>query len=264
MSLSYKPKFQIETDPIGRKILVKAENLTGSVRVPEGVKIIGEEAFALTKATEIFIPDSVREIDERAFEQCTCLKRIRLPEGLWKLENSLFVNCLALESIEIPSSVTEIGRGAFYNCVALKEISGGEGLRIIGKECFIRCSALEELHLPDTVECVDLLSFSGCRSIKKIVAKAVDYSLAEELTFVSMGYETLVCVIGARLHCYEELLQDERAFTDSFFRKNKNVFADIAVLRGKADTAHLALEKGLITERDYREIKERIERNAGL
>ncbi len=262
--MSCNARFEFITDPIGRKILTKASDFTGRVRVPDGISIIAESAFLMSSATEIFIPDSVKEIEEKAFEQCVSLKRIRLSENLWRLDKFLFVNCLGLESIEIPSSVLEIENGAFFNCTALKQVIVNEGVRKISEDCFVRCTALERVYLPDSVESVSLLSFSGCKSLKEIRAKSVDYTMADELVFVSMGYETLVSVIGARLHCYEDMQSHERNFIDGFFRKSKNVFADFTVLGKKADLALTAFEKGLITQADYIKITERIESNAGL
>lgn len=86
------------------------------------------------------IPDdgSVRYI-WNAFEQCTELTSITIPNGIISIGNAAFMNCRELKDVLIPDSVTTIGEGAFYNCIKLKNIM-----------------------LPNSITSIDAVAFDGC------------------------------------------------------------------------------------------------------
>lgn len=69
------------------------------------------------------VPSTVTEISEGAFESCTVLRSINLPEGLRSIGSRAFENCTSLQSIQIPESVVTIEGSAFYGCTALNEIA---------------------------------------------------------------------------------------------------------------------------------------------
>ncbi|EGS31701.1 copper amine oxidase N-terminal domain protein [Peptoniphilus sp. oral taxon 375 str. F0436] len=116
-----------------------------SVTIPEGIKTIGDRAFADTslkelslpsslskieksaftensKLTKVIISDNVREIPVNAFEHCSGLKELKLPEKLEKIDKGAFKNCKALEKISIPGQVREINESAFTDCKNLTSI----------------------------------------------------------------------------------------------------------------------------------------------
>ena len=70
------------------------------------------------------IPDdgSVTKIGHTAFEDCTTLTLIIIPEGVTSIDTSAFAGCTNLKSITIPDSVTTFGIFAFYDCVKLRSI----------------------------------------------------------------------------------------------------------------------------------------------
>ncbi len=75
--------------------------------------------------TEVEIPQSydnkkITGIDYNAFENCTSLKKVIIPEGITEIGKYAFKNCTSLETISIPKSIKEIGVGAFDNCNSLK------------------------------------------------------------------------------------------------------------------------------------------------
>ena len=68
------------------------------------------------------IPSSVTSI-EFAFQWCSSLKSIVIPDGVTIIGVCSFSECTSLEMVEIPKTVTEIQRYAFEECTALVSIT---------------------------------------------------------------------------------------------------------------------------------------------
>ena len=58
-------------------------------------------------------------ISSNAFLECTALKEIKLPTGLFNIQKYAFSGCTALTSIVIPKSVLIMGESVFSNCNSL-------------------------------------------------------------------------------------------------------------------------------------------------
>ena len=79
---------------------------------------IGKMAFQnCTSLTSITIPDSVTDIESYAFDGCTALTDIVLPDNVTSVGENAFYNCTSLKTATVPASVTSIGDYAFgyYN-----------------------------------------------------------------------------------------------------------------------------------------------------
>ena len=61
-------------------------------------------------------------ICNRAFYDCSSLTSVTIPEGVWKIEDSVFSYCSSLTSVTIPKSVTSIGKDAFSYCWSHKDV----------------------------------------------------------------------------------------------------------------------------------------------
>ena len=77
--------------------------------------------------TDIVIPQSidgkmVTSIGRDAFEGCSGLTSISIPEGVTRIGYSAFEGCSGLTSISIPEGVTSIGGSAFEGCSGLTTI----------------------------------------------------------------------------------------------------------------------------------------------
>ncbi|MBO4590138.1 MAG: leucine-rich repeat protein [Bacteroidaceae bacterium] len=96
--------------------------------------------------TSIELPNSIKKIDDWAFEYCTRLSSIDLPSSLTTIGEGAFDDCTALESIEIPDAVTKIGQGAFYYCNNMLSVTLGRGLSEIGAGAFAYCNSLSIMN----------------------------------------------------------------------------------------------------------------------
>lgn len=72
--------------------------------------------------TDVVIPDSITEINHKAFENCTLLTGITIPNSVTKIGKFAFYFCTSLTEINIPDSVTSIGNYAFEGCLSLESI----------------------------------------------------------------------------------------------------------------------------------------------
>ena len=112
------------------------------------VKITGYNGGAET----VVIPDtidgkSVTSIGRRAFEGCTNLKSITIPNSVTEMGRRAFSGCSSLIGIAIPDSVTEIGKYAFDGCKSLTSITIPDGVTSIGDGAFYNCSSLTEIKV---------------------------------------------------------------------------------------------------------------------
>ena len=74
------------------------EQATGAVNIPS--KIDGKEVVA---------------IDDGAFQACTLITEVIIPDTVKTIGKYAFAYCVTLKSVTIPSSVTSIGKNAFQN-----------------------------------------------------------------------------------------------------------------------------------------------------
>ena len=67
----------------------------------------------------------VTTIGSCAFNECTGLTSITLPDSITTIEWSAFEGCTSLTSITLPNSVTTIGFSAFEGCTGLTRRTPG-------------------------------------------------------------------------------------------------------------------------------------------
>ena len=133
------------------------------------VTIIGYDAFNGCSALKsITIPEGVTTIGMSAFSGCSALESITIPEGVTTIGNAAFSGCSTLESITIPEGVTAIKDSVFSGCSALNNITIPESVTDIESCAFFDCSALEGVTIPEGVISIYELAFYGCTNLKGI------------------------------------------------------------------------------------------------
>ena len=118
--------------------------------------------------TEIHLPDNLTSIGESAFYDCSSLTEIHLPASLTSIGKYTFYDCSSLTEINLPANLTSIGEQAFAYCSSLTEIHLPASLTSIGWEAFDGCSSLTEIHLPDNLTSIREAAFRSCSSLTEI------------------------------------------------------------------------------------------------
>ena len=146
-----------------------AKSAGASYTIPNSVKEIGNYAFCqCSLLNEIVIPYGVEKLGLTAFGYCTGMYNINIPPSVTSIGGGAFSGCSALTDIVIPDSVTFLGSIAFRECTSLKSITLSNNLTIIYGSTFSECKSLESIVIPDSVVSVEDRVFCYCESLKSV------------------------------------------------------------------------------------------------
>lgn len=133
---------------------------------PEGIKSIGDSAFASAGLTDVKIPDTVTVLGEGVFESCKSLTSAELPSQLTRLGALSFAYCDSLTSVKLPK-VTSIGDNCFQECRKLWFPNGlPDTLKTIGVAAFADCTRLSDIVIPKTVDSIGHSAFYNIYDIE--------------------------------------------------------------------------------------------------
>ena len=132
---------------------------------------------------------AVAGISSRAFEDCSSLTSVTIPNSVTSIGSWAFDGCSSLTSVTIPESVTNIEHSAFEYCRSLSSVILFDGLTNIGNSAFRYCS-LKSIDIPSTVTTIGQHAFEMCdftsvvipSSVTKIEYWAFSYCPIETIT----------------------------------------------------------------------------------
>ena len=146
---------------------------------------IGVAAFnGCSGLTSVTIPNSVRSIGDAAFLNCTSLTKVNITDlAAWcniafsNYDNTcnplyyakhLFLNGSEITDLTIPNSVTSIRYNAFYGCSGLTSVTIPNSVTSIGDAAFAGCSGLTSVTIPNSVTSIGGSAFAGCSGLPVI------------------------------------------------------------------------------------------------
>ena len=139
----------------------------GHVTIPDGQTSIADNAFeSCTTITSISIPNTVTSIGAKAF-YWSSLSTISIPNSVTSIGSKAFSYTNKLSSITIPDSVTSLGNSAFDMAIALTNVTIGKNVRIISEDAFRDCKSLTSISIPNTVTSIGPFAFkdSGLQTL---------------------------------------------------------------------------------------------------
>lgn len=150
--------------------LTSCSDVSEIVRIPYGVEKFVCWAFRNDKTIrEVYFPETVVEVEDSTFKECTSLQKVVLPDSLRRIGEGVFSYCLNLEEVTLGSNVEEIAYGAFFACSKLKNINlpgcTEEGIHLpaelhhIGNGAFNECTSIKAVTLPEHLQTIGNYAF---------------------------------------------------------------------------------------------------------
>lgn len=159
-----------------------------SVEIPTDISVSG-------------VKYSVTSIGESAFNGCSGLTSVTIPNSVRSIGNRAFYGCLGLTSMTIPNSVTSIGSGAFQRCSRLTLVTIPNSVTSLGEYAFLYCSSLTSITIPNSVTSLGRSAFSGCSTLTSVtignsVTSIEDYTFERCSSLTSITIPNSVTSIG--------------------------------------------------------------------
>ncbi|MBP3738369.1 MAG: leucine-rich repeat protein [Muribaculaceae bacterium] len=143
--------------------------------------------------TSYTVPSFITSIGAYAFQNHSDLQSITFHNGMKKIGNYAFYECLELTSVSIPYGC-QLGVGSFGACeFNLTSVTLGGGQTEIPAYCFFDSDALRSITLPEGIETIGDFAFnySGITSVKfPSTLKSIGYnsfSYAPNLTSITVN-----------------------------------------------------------------------------
>lgn len=154
----------------GKVLVAYPSGRKGSYVIPEGTEKIGNAAFyKAVELTEVTLPQSLKDVQARAFFYCTSLEKIH--GAIPSKEGTIVAHCYALKRLEFAEAGSnndiELNALCIANCPALEEVIIPESRALSSEVSLIDCGALEEFTIPQTLGVVQF-HVKDCQHLKKI------------------------------------------------------------------------------------------------
>lgn len=126
------------------------------------------------KIKKVTISEGITSLCAYAFLKCTNLTSINsdtygeaiLPDSIHQLGESVFEECISLQTVKLSNALVEIPKAAFKRCTSLIEITLPPTIKKIDRSAISQCENLEQIEIPDGVE--ELWGLQGCDSLKTV------------------------------------------------------------------------------------------------
>jgi len=138
------------------------------------VTAIADRAFSGAGFTSVTIPDTITEMGNYVFENCTNLKTVNITYFIERKVGGkgMFKNCTSLETIDLTPFFFGDFSEMFMSCSSLKTVTG-DNLnrredRTLPADMFRGCTSLVSIFIPTRGTAVSADAFKDCASLQTI------------------------------------------------------------------------------------------------
>ena len=178
--------FAYQTLADGTLRLTRYTGETSEVTVPSqiggvSVTVIGEGLFKANRTmTSVIIPEGITKIENSAFENCL-LTSVKLPTTLTKLGANAFYNCAKLETAGLPRTVTTIGERAFHGTKWIETLKKTANMAVVNDRLIeVSDTTTERLAVPSTVKIIGEGAFYNNSRLNEITLPATTEAICAD------------------------------------------------------------------------------------
>ena len=185
------------------------------------VTTIGKSAFQnCTTLTSITIPDSVTSIGQDAFNGCSSLSKVCYNGDLssWckidfsnsaanplaaNSQSALYIDGKVVEELIIPSDITEVKFASFRGCGSIKSVVFHDNVTTITRHSFNGCSSLTTVTIGSGVTSIGIQTFYNCANLTSVYCKPTTPPTGERNMFTKSASGCKIYVPTASLEEYK-------------------------------------------------------------
>ena len=166
-----------------------SENSDGGITIK---KFTGSEKDVVIPGT--ISGKKVTSIEDDAFEYCSDITSVTIPDGVTRIGTYAFSWCESLKTVNIPDSVTSIGDFTFEFCSSLTSVNIPNSVTSIGYFAFYSCSSLTSVTIPDSITNIERYAFACCNLTSIKVSKNNNcYSSKDGILYDKNKTTLIVC-----------------------------------------------------------------------
>lgn len=137
---------------------------------------IVQRKISTVEMYSLVIPKTVTCLGEKSLSEISTLQRVTCPDTLRKIDENAFDSDYNLKYISLSPALQYIGAHAFQY-TRLKFINLPAGLEFVGEEAFWHCDRIKEIVIPLAVRSMGYNVFGGCTQLEHIYCEAKERPL---------------------------------------------------------------------------------------
>jgi len=170
--MDYPVKYRLVGDSVIADQAYYKDQSLQSIVLPEGIREIGEFAFARSAAESLYLPEGVEKISFGAFYHADQLRNVTLSNTVRKVEPYSFQYTAWVE--DFMNSGAEQGDFLISGGVLVayrgqkEQIEIPEGVRVIAAQCFQGRNEIQKVLFPSNLTDIGEAAFEGCANLKEV------------------------------------------------------------------------------------------------
>ena len=168
--------------------------LTGSLTIPNGIKIVNSRSFCNCGFTgNLTLPMGLTEIQSFAFGGTQFKGELNIPSTVTIIGDNAFEGTEFNGTLVLPEELISLGSFAFAGCWRLSGVVEiPKNITVIPSNLFINCSNIEGVVLHKDVEVIEPQAFANCFYITSFVSKAKNPPMVDASCFYGVAKDNFV------------------------------------------------------------------------